>query len=107
VLLRNRDPSRFDALYAKLPTQVRRDVAQLSPLRSAARLRAPVDLASAPRDKYFPPAESNALARAASGVHVTVTATLDHAVPRPSIRDLRDLFRFDGFVVRFLHAARR
>jgi hypothetical protein len=40
-------------------------------------------------------------------VHVTVTATLDHAVPRPSIRDLRDLFRFDGFVVRFLHLARR
>jgi hypothetical protein len=39
-------------------------------------------------------------------VHVTVTATLDHAVPRPSLRDLRDLFRFNGFVIRFLHEAR-
>jgi hypothetical protein len=35
-------------------------------------------------------------------VHVTVTRTLDHAIPRPSLRDLLDLVRFDGFVVRSL-----
>jgi pimeloyl-ACP methyl ester carboxylesterase len=106
-LLENRDPSRFEPLYAGLPPGVRRSVTALSPLRRANRLRAPVELASAPHDKYFPPAESRALARAAPRVHVTVTATLDHAVPSPSLRDLRDLFRFDGFVIRFLHAARR
>jgi hypothetical protein len=39
-------------------------------------------------------------------VRVTVTSTLDHAVPQPSIGDLADLFRFDGFVVRFLRLAR-
>lgn len=105
-LLLNRDPERFEPLYARLPRRVREAVAVLSPLREADRLRAPVQLASAPHDKYFPPAESHALARASPHVHVTVTATLDHAVPRPSIRDLRDLFRFDGFVVRFLHLAR-
>jgi pimeloyl-ACP methyl ester carboxylesterase len=105
-LLLNHEPSRFERLYGRLPEQVRRSVATLSPLRRADRLRAPVELASAPHDKYFPPDESRALARAASRVQVTVTATLDHAVPRPSLRDLRDLFRFDGFVVRFLHAAR-
>jgi pimeloyl-ACP methyl ester carboxylesterase len=106
-LLLNRDPGRFERLYARLPTGVRRSVAALSPLVQARRLRAPVELATAPHDEYFPPAESRALALAAPRVHVTVTATLDHAVPRPSIRDLRDLFRFDGFVVRFLHLARR
>lgn len=105
-LLRNRDPSRFAALSARLPRRVREAVAVLSPLRGADRLQAPVELASAPHDKYFPPAESRALARAAPRVHVTVTATLDHAVPRPSLRDLRDLFRFDGFIIRFLHEAR-
>src|SRR5919201_241696 len=105
-LLRNRDPARFAGLYAHLPARVRKSVAALSPLQRAGALRAPVELASAPHDKYFPAAESHALARAAPHVQVAVTATLDHAVPRPSLRDLRDLFRFDGFVVRFLHAAR-
>jgi dienelactone hydrolase len=106
-LLRNRDASRFAALYARLPAALRQAVVTLSPLRHADRLHTRVEFASAPHDIYFPPAESRALARASSRVHVTVTATLDHAVPRPSLRDLRDLFRFDGFVVRFLHAARR
>jgi pimeloyl-ACP methyl ester carboxylesterase len=105
-LLLNRDPGRFERLYARLPSAVHRSVAALSPLRNADRLRVPVELATAPHDKYFPPDESRALGRAAPHVHVTVTATLEHAIPRPSVRDLRDLFRFDGFVVRFLHRAR-
>jgi pimeloyl-ACP methyl ester carboxylesterase len=106
-LLLNREPDRFEALYARLPEQVRLSVETLSPLRHAGRLVAPVQLASSPHDKYFPPAESEALARHAPRVHVTVTSTLDHAVPHPSLGDLRDFFRFDGFVVRVLHDARR
>ena len=106
-LLLNRDPGRFDALYARLPTRVRRSVETLSPLQLADRLTAPVELASSPHDKYFPPAESQALAHAAPRVHVTVTSTFDHAVPHPSLGDLRDFLRFDGFVVRFLHRAQR
>jgi pimeloyl-ACP methyl ester carboxylesterase len=105
-LVLNTDPRRFDELYGRLPALLRTRVEALSPLRHARRLRAPVELASSPHDKYFPPAESRALDRVAPRVHVTVTTTLDHAVPRPSLRDLRDLFRFDGFVIRFLRATR-
>jgi dipeptidyl aminopeptidase/acylaminoacyl peptidase len=105
-LLLTRDQARFEELYARLPLQVRAAVRELSPLLEAQRLAAPVELATSPHDSYFPPAESRALARASSGVRVTVTSTFDHAVPRPSIRDVGDLFRFDGFVVRFLRKAR-
>jgi pimeloyl-ACP methyl ester carboxylesterase len=105
-LLVNRDPARFDKLYARLHRRVRAFVRVLSPLRVTSRLSAPVELASSPHDKYFPPAESRSLAKAVPNVRVTVTSTLDHAVPEPSIGDLADLIRFDGFVVRFLRAAR-
>jgi hypothetical protein len=66
----------------------------------------PVELASAPHDKYFPPAESRALVAKAPDARLTVTSTLSHAIPEPSIADLAALFRFDGFVVRFLRRAR-
>jgi pimeloyl-ACP methyl ester carboxylesterase len=105
-LLLNNDPSRFDALFGRLPRGLREAVAALSPLRHAERLVAQVELASSPHDAYFPPAESRALARANPRVRVTVTSTFDHAVPRPSVRDVADLARFDGFVVRFLRLAR-
>jgi len=72
----------------------------------AGRLDFPVELASAPHDKYFPPAESRRLAQIAPEARVTVTSTLDHAVPNPSVGDLADLLRFDGFVVRYLRLAR-
>src|ERR671922_274975 len=49
---------------------------------------ATVELASAPHGSYFPPAEARALARASPRVNVTVTATFDHAVRRPSVREL-------------------
>lgn len=105
-LLRNRDPRRFDVLYAALPGSMRAGVARLSPLTSAERLRAPVLLASAPHDKYFPLAESRSLIRAAGHGRLTVTRTLDHAIPEPSVGDVADLFRFDAFVVRVLHSMR-
>jgi pimeloyl-ACP methyl ester carboxylesterase len=104
-LLENSDPTRFETLYARLPTRLRASVAALSPLHSVSRLRAPAELASAPHDDYFPPAESRALARASPRVRVTVTSTLDHAVPRPSLGDIAGLFSFEGFVVRFLRLA--
>ena len=106
ALLVNRDSRRFDRLYGKLPAGMRAAHARLSPVSAAEDLRAPVELASAPHDKYFPIDESNDLARAAPDVRVTVTTTLEHAVPAASLRDLADLFRFDAFVVRALeHAA--
>jgi pimeloyl-ACP methyl ester carboxylesterase len=106
ALLQNRSPRRFNRLYARLPSSLRTSVAALSPIRRAGRLGLPVELASSPHDKYFPPAETRALARAAPDVRVTVTSTLDHAVPNPSVGDVADLFRFDGFVMRFLRLAR-
>ena len=105
-LLANRDPRRFDALWARLPEAVRAGAARLSPLSRARRLDMPVYLASAPHDKYFAPAESRALMRDAPHVHVTVTRTLAHAVPHLSGGDVADLFRFASFMVRGLHAAR-
>jgi pimeloyl-ACP methyl ester carboxylesterase len=103
--LRNQNPDRFDELYAQLPGKVRRNVRLLSPIHNAERLDIPVELATAPHDKYFPPAESHALARAGPDVRVTVTSTLDHAVPELSLGDLGDLGRFDGFLVRYLRTA--
>ena len=107
-LLANRDPSRFDRLYATLSPALRASVERLSPLAGADQLRAPVEIASPPHDKYFPLAETRALARAARDTHVrlTVTSTLHHAIPSLSLSDIADLFRFDGWVVRMLQAAR-
>lgn len=105
-LLGNRDPQRFDALYAALPAEARAEIARLSPLTHAERLRAPVELASAPDDPYVPPAEARALARAAPDGRLTITSTLSHAVPRPTLREAGDLLRFDLWVVRSLRRAR-
>ena len=105
TVLLNRSPRRFDRLYARLSARVRAGIRRLSPLAFARRLTVPVELASSPRDKYFPPAESRALAARAPGVRVTVTGSLDHAVPEPSLSAVRDLIRFDAFVVRGLEKA--
>ncbi|HTS74509.1 MAG TPA: hypothetical protein VMG74_12445 [Gaiellaceae bacterium] len=108
-LLANRDPARFDKLYAALSPALRAVLVRLSPLLGADRLRAPVEIASAPHDKYFPLAETQALALAATHtrVHLTVTSTLHHAIPSLSVSDIADLFRFDAWAVRSLHALRR
>ncbi|HZS24228.1 MAG TPA: hypothetical protein VFA30_04500 [Gaiellaceae bacterium] len=108
ALLANRDPADFDRLYADLPPALRASIARLSPLDRADRLRAPVEIASAPHDKYFPLAETRALVRAAehTRVRLTVTSTLHHAIPSLSLSDVADLGRFDGWAVRVLHAVR-
>jgi dienelactone hydrolase len=107
-LLTNRDPARFGLLYERLPGPMRAEIASLSPIYRARRLHAPVEIASAPHDKYFPLEESRSLARAASNtnVSITVTRTLSHAIPEPSLGAIADLFRFDGFVVRVLKEAK-
>lgn len=105
-LLANREARRFDALYAALPAEMRAGTRRLSPIAAAGDLRAPVELASAPHDKYFPLAESRSLVRAGPRVRLTVTSTLEHAIPEPSLADIADLFRFDAFVVRALSKAR-
>ncbi len=104
-LLTNTVPGRFDSLYAAIPVRIRRIVTALSPISGAARLRTRVLIASAPHDKYFPPEQARALARLAKNVSVTVTPTLQHAVPRFSFADLAGIFRFDSFLVRVLRAA--
>ena len=105
ALLLNRDSSRFADLYAALPEDVRRVVDMLSPLRSAARLTAPVEIATAPRDKYFPLAESLALQRDAGHVRITVTSALAHATPTKSLGNLIALAQLEGFFARSLSAA--
>jgi pimeloyl-ACP methyl ester carboxylesterase len=105
LLLRNRDPRRFDRLYADLPASFRARVRRLSPIVAADRLRAPIEIASAPHDKYFPVSESRALDREAD-VRITVTSTLEHAIPEASPGGVADLFRFHAFIVRALRRAR-
>jgi pimeloyl-ACP methyl ester carboxylesterase len=104
-LLTNRDAARFDDLYDALPAQIRSTAVDLSPLHVAPRLRAPVEIATAPRDKYFPVAESRALVAASPHVRLTVTSLLAHATPRLSPRYLAELGRLNGFFVRALAAA--
>jgi len=104
-LLSNRDPERFDDLYAALPVGVRETVDLLSPLRAATRLQAPIEIATPPRDKYFPLGESIALQQAARNVRITVTPSLAHAVPTLSLTRLVGLGRLHAFFVRSLSAA--
>ena len=104
ALLANRDPERFDALYSALPHAIRETVEALSPVHCAPRVLARVEIATAPEDKYFPVAESLALAALSRG-RVTVTSGLAHATPRLDPRNLVDLVGLDRFFVRTLVAA--
>lgn len=82
ALLANRNPDRFDALFAALAPSTRSLVGELSPVTRIADVRAPVELASAPHDAFFPVEESRALACAGRDVRLTVTPALDHVCPR-------------------------
>jgi dienelactone hydrolase len=83
ALLANRDPVRFDELYAALTPSTRALVEDLSPLSRIGAVMAPVELASSPDDPFFPVGESIALAQAGYDVRLTVTRALDHVCPRP------------------------
>lgn len=104
-LLSNEEPESFERLYARLPPQTHGYLERSSPLESATELDAPVELASAPRDRYFPVAESRELASEAPRAELTVTPALSHAHPEPSVEDLPAFLRLNGFFVRSLHAA--
>ena len=105
-ILRNRDPERYDELVAALPDATRAALERLSPVHVAARVRPPVELASAPLDGYFPLEEALSLARRLLHVRLTVTSALDHVRLRPSPAHIRGLIRFNRFAVRSLAAAR-
>jgi hypothetical protein len=90
-LLANKDPRRFDELYAGLSDGVRAKLEELSPLAG---------------DEYFPLSETNAIGRIAPQARVTVSGALDHVEPVPSLRDLPAFLRINGFVVRSLREAR-
>lgn len=107
TLLANEDPARFDELYAALPESVRAAVARISPVSSAAGIRAPVELVVGREDKYLPLADTAAFAAACPRARLTVLDSLAHAVPRASVRDARDLLRLDATLVRALAEARR
>ena len=106
ALLANRDPQRFDALYSALPDEVHDDLEVLSPLAGKGRIRVPVELATGPHDKYFPPSESYRLERVAPQRQVTVTGALDHAKLNVTFGDIPAFVAFDAFVVRSLRTAR-
>jgi acetyl esterase/lipase len=106
-LLANEDPRRVDALYRDLPEGVCSDLEKLSPLAGEGSISAPVELATAPRDKFFPPSESFAVGSLAADHDVTVTEALDHAEPGFDPRELPAFVSLDAFVVRSLREARR
>ena len=70
----------------------------------ASGLRAPVEIVTAPRDRYFPVDESRALAAASPLVRLTVPSLLAHATPRLHPRYLAELGQLNGFFVRALAA---
>jgi dienelactone hydrolase len=105
ALVANRDPRRFDELYAALPAGLRRAIARLSPLTGARALQAPLELASPPRDEYFPVSQSHALAATVPNARLTVTQAFAHVIPKPSLTHPFELARFDGWVLRSLRDA--
>jgi pimeloyl-ACP methyl ester carboxylesterase len=106
AVLANEDPGRFDELYAALPEAQRRAVESLSAVRVAGRILAPVEIVVGRADKYVPLADAAAFAANCPGARLTIIESLTHAVPRLGLRELRDLRRLDGVLVRLLAAAR-
>ena len=107
ALLRSKHAAEFDERYEDLPASVRSRMQRLSPIRSIDELDVRIELASAPRDRCFPTSESRALVRAAPDAKLTITSTLEHAIPEASLDELGDLVAFNAFVVRVLREATR
>ncbi|MBA2377269.1 MAG: alpha/beta fold hydrolase [Actinomycetota bacterium] len=102
-LLTNDAPERFGELYEDISPRMREEINTLSPATGASRIEAPVEIATAPRDRYFPVAESEALEGDVSELRLTVTAAMNHAEPEPS--DIPAFLELNGFVVRSLELA--
>ncbi len=105
-LLSNDDPQLFDVLYAALPEAQRHAIESLSPIRVTRNLQAPVELVVGRTDKYVPFADAAAFAAACPSARLTVIESLEHAVPRLGLRELRSLAQLDGVFVRMLASAR-
>ncbi|MFN2467227.1 MAG: alpha/beta hydrolase family protein [Gaiellaceae bacterium] len=103
-LLTSSDCSGFRSLCEALPDGTAALLDAMSPLRTAASVRAPVELAVPLGDPYFPPGEAETLAGALRNVRLTVTSTLDHTRPMLSRARPRAFARFSGFVRRGLAA---
>lgn len=106
ALLANEDPARLDGLYADLPDGVREDLETFSPLAGTGEIKAPVEVATGPEDKYFPATESRNLDAMAPDLRVTVTPAIDHAELEASPLNAAAFATFDAFVVRTLRGAR-
>lgn len=104
-LLANRDPERFDELYGDLSPRTRDEIETLSPAADAGLIEAPVEAVSAPRDKYFPVAESRILEESAPDFRLTVTPAMNHAEPEVSLEDVPAFLELNGFVMRSLEKA--
>lgn len=104
-VLANRDPKRFDELYERLPGEVKAAVVELSPIEHAADLDMPVELATPPRDEYFPLSESQRLEDELPDARLTVTSSLRHVIPEAGAGGNEDLWALNTFSVRFLREA--
>jgi pimeloyl-ACP methyl ester carboxylesterase len=105
-LLTNTRPTAFESLYAQLSPGLRAQLGRLSPLVTAVRVDVPVELLTAPNDKYFPVTESRALVTALPKATLTVTpASGRHVIPRPSLSHPIGLLQFNAFAVRALKSA--
>lgn len=107
ALVTNRDPDRFDALYAGISPRLRAQLEEFSPIEVAGRVDLPVHLAVAPRDSYFPRDESEQLAQALPDATLEVSDLLRHARTDTDSVSVRGSVAFDRFLVRFLRDARR
>jgi pimeloyl-ACP methyl ester carboxylesterase len=105
ALLTNREPDRHADLYEALPVTVRSFIDELSPLRVAHDIQAPIEVVVPPSDVYFPLAEAVSLGAALPNARLTVTRTLDHTRPTASLTRLKDFAAFGRFVARGLAAA--
>jgi pimeloyl-ACP methyl ester carboxylesterase len=104
-VLANTDPRRFDELYAGLPKGVRTQMEALSAVHAEGEVEAPVEIATGPRDRYFPADESYRVRGFAPEANVTITPALDHAEVGFSPRSLPQFALFNAFVVRSLREA--
>jgi pimeloyl-ACP methyl ester carboxylesterase len=104
-LLANDDPDRFDDLFADLPEELRASIDSLSAIAAAPRISAPVELVVARRDKYVPLGDAVAFAAVCRDARLTVIETLEHAVPRLGVGEVRELAKLDRVLVRLVAAA--
>lgn len=82
ALLANRDPQRFDELFAELAPATRVLVEAMSPAARIRDVHAPVEILSSPHDAFFPAEEAQLLAAAGRNVRLTETPALEHVRPR-------------------------